>query len=254
MKKYIVSFLFSLLFISFFATEIVASTNKLFDSYGLNLGLNTFRLLGDLSSVQSQLTSNNNRLGGGLRFIEPGIDLSATIFIDSNKKHRLIVGGEYIWMNSREVNSVTSNIYNYSYHKVQFADFYLGYHYAFWAAPFQEVKIYSGAEIMLNNITLHKLDRGTVYESNPANNVALLYTKDPSTRIGGRIRAGFEGRLYQQIYINASFTLGIYNLLLRDDSTGELFNSPNSFEKKESHQPFFNYLLSFQYRFGQSQP
>jgi len=248
MKKYIVS----LLFISFFATEIVASTNKLFDSYGLNLGLNTFRLLGDLSSVQSQLASK--RFGGGLRFIEPGIDLSSTIFIDSNKKHRLIVGGEYIWMNSREVSSISSNIYHYSYHKVQFVDFYLGYHYAFWSAPFQEVKIYSGAEIMLNNIILNELDRGTVYKSNPANNDTYLYTKDASTRIGGRVRVGFEGRLYQQLYINASFTLGIYNLLLRDDSTGELFNSPNSFETKESFQPFFNYLLSFQYRFGQPQP
>src|SRR5215510_2525136 len=111
MKKHIVSFLFILLFNSYSPTQLISKMN-FFDSYGINLGLNTFKLLGDLSSVQSQFDYN---LGGGLRFIESGIDLSATFFIDSNLRHRVIVGGEYIWMNSREVASRTSLIYDYSY-------------------------------------------------------------------------------------------------------------------------------------------
>ena len=248
MKKYIVSFSIVFLFTSFFSVQLVSGM-KFFDSYGINLGLNTFKLLGDLSSVQSQIVSGNARSGGGLRFIESGIDLSSTFFIDNSLRHRLITGGEYIWMNSREARSISSMSYAYYYHRVQFLDFYLGYHYAFWAAPFQDVKIYAGAEAMLNNITLNELETGIAYLRNPTNNTSFSFTKDATTRVGGRIRAGFEGRLYENLFINASFTLGLYNLLMRDDSTGELFNSRNSFETKESLQPFFNYLISFQYRF-----
>ena len=228
----------------------VFSSVRLFDSYGINLGFNTFQLLGNLSSVQSQIVSDNStHSGGGLRFIESGFDIGATFFVDSNLQHRVILGSESIWMNSKEVRSVSSLVYAYSQHKVQFTNFYLGYHFVFWNAPFQDVKIYSGAEMMLNNITLNELERGITYLQNSSSNSAITYKKDATTRIGGRVRAGFEGRLYEQLFINASFTLGFYNLLLRNNSTGELFNSVNSDETKESLQPFFNYLISFQYRF-----
>ena len=248
MKKYIVTLFLFFLFGLYFPAKLISQT-KLFDSYGINFGLNTFKLLGNLSSVQSQNIRTNNVSGGGLSFIEPGIDFSVTFFTDSNLRHRVVVGGEYIWMNSREVTSISYYIYNYSYHRVQFFDIYSGYHYAFWKAPYQNVKVYAGAELMLNNTTLNELDRGIIYIQNPTSSITNLYAKSSSMRLGGRIRAGFEGRLYEQLYINASFALGVYNLLLRDDSTGELFNSPNSLEKKESFQPFFNYLISFQYRF-----
>jgi len=247
MKKYVVSFLFVLLITPFFSVQLISNI-KFFDSYGINLGFNTFKLLGNLSSVQSQLSPTNFHSGGGLSFIESGVDISSTLFIDSNLRHRIIVGGEYIWMNAREVFSHSSLMYTYAQNRVQFANFYLGYHCAFYNAPYQNVKIYGGAEAMLNNITLSELSRGTVRLQNPSENTETLYLKDATTRIGGRVRAGFEGQLYEQLYINASFTLGFFNLLMRDNSTGELFNSKNSFETKESLQPFFNYLISFQYR------
>jgi hypothetical protein len=271
MKKYVISFLFLFLFSLYLPIELISaeanessselnnSSSKLnensskfnlFDACGINLGLNTFKLLGNLSSVQPQnAREENTRPGGGLAFIESGIDLSATFFIDTALQHRVIVGGEYIWMNAREVSSISPYLYYYSYHTVQFVDFYVGYHYVFWNAPFQDVKIYAGAEAMVNNITLNELDRGLIYMNFPQQNRTFLYTKESSTRLGARVRAGFEGRLHKQLYINASFTLGLYNLLLRENSTGELFNYRNSFETKESLQPFFNYLLSFQYRF-----
>jgi hypothetical protein len=47
--------------------------------------------------------------------------------------------------------------------------------------------------------------------------------------------------------------LGIYNLLGRNDDVGELFNQTIPailFNDKESLQPFFNFLVSFQYRFN----
>jgi hypothetical protein len=78
---------------------------------------------------------------------------------------------------------------------------------------------------------------------------------DASFRFGSRIRAGFEGRLHERIYANASFTLGIYNLLGRNDRVGELFNQTLMlFDTKESLQPFFNFLVSFQYRFNDKLP
>jgi hypothetical protein len=140
-------------------------------------------------------------------------------------------------------------MYEFAYHSVNILDFYLGYHYAFFAAPFQNVKIYTGAEIMFNTVLSNELETGEKYMLSPKNDTKNIATKDTEFRIGGRIRAGFEGKLYQNIYLNASFAIGAYNLLLRNDANGELFNSKNNFETKELLQPFFNYTLELQYRF-----
>lgn len=233
-----------------FSFEIFGK-NDLYNSVGINLGFNTFKLLGDGASVQRQIIGSNwqSHSGGGLEYIEPGLDLSATCFIDSNLKHRAILGFEYIYMNAKEIKALSPLAYIFSYHNVQFFDLYVGYHYSFWKANFQNVKIFAGPEIMLNNILKNELEKGIRYLLIPNADTKNIYTKPSSTRLGGRIRAGFEGKIYDHLYINASFTIGIYNLLLKNNANGEHFNSLNTFETKESNQLFFNYLLSFQYRF-----
>jgi hypothetical protein len=95
------------------------------------------------------------KLGGGLEYIESGIDISAVFFLDTNYKHRFIFGGEYIFMNAKEVESIRTLGYNYIHHQVQLADFYVGYHYSFYQAPFQNVRLYAGIELMANNMVLN---------------------------------------------------------------------------------------------------
>jgi hypothetical protein len=107
---------------------------------------------------------------------------------------------------------------------------------------------------MFNNIILNELKDGLKavpgVRDSIVSEIELIYSKPHSFRMGSRIRIGFEGRIKENIYLGASGTLGIYNLLGRNDKTGELFNYPNAFDKQEAFQPFFNFLISFQYRFN----
>jgi len=234
-------------------------SKDLFNDVGINLGFNTFRLVGDNPATEPIFVKRDNKLphsGGGLNYIEPGVDLSATLFLDDNKIHRIIAGGEYISMNGKEAASIENVGYKYAYHKVSFIDAYMGYHFSFYKAPFQNVRIFAGLEFMFNNIILNELERGfKILPGNESSHYAdsqyvEIYKKEPAFRIGSRIRVGFEGRIKENIYITASTTLGIYNLINRNDATKELFTIPRSLDTKESFQPFFNFLISFQYRFN----
>lgn len=233
--------------------NVASSKNKLFNSSAINLGLNTIKLLGDLPSTQPQflIYGNSSQIhsGGGLIYTDPGIDLSATFFIDTNLLHRFIVGSEYLALKGREIRLISSYVHVTSHHYVDLLNFYLGYHYSFWQTRFQNAKFYAGPEIMFNSVVRNQRNLDTLYLLFSDRNTGVSTQKDYDFRIGGRLKAGFEGRLHNNIYINVGFTVGAYNLLLRDKSKGELFNAKNSFETTESIQPFFNYLISFQYRF-----
>jgi hypothetical protein len=232
-------------------------SNDLFKDVVLNVGFNTFRLFSNNSSIQSQFVYINGLgySGGGLSYIEPGLDISTTLFLDNENVHRLLVGVEYIGMNAKEIKSWQNFAYYYKYHQVNFIDGYLGYHYSFYKAPWQNVRIYSGLELMFNNIIYNKHQSGLKKVQNitppyPVEEEESIYSKPTTFRFGSRIRAGFEGRIKEKIYLGGSFTVGIYNLFDRDDSTGELFNYPSKLDKGESFQPFFNFLISVQYRFN----
>lgn len=229
-------------------------SSSLFEDVAINVGFNIFRLIGDNPSLQPQFPYKDGKItytGGGLEYIESGIDISATLFFDTNNIHRLVIGSEFIGMNPKEVRSAEDYAYFYRYHSVNFIDGFLGYHFSFYKAPWQNVRIYSGLEMMFNNIILNELKWGLKSVKKPeiVSEFDSTLSKPHTFRIGSRIRVGFEGRIMDNVYINASGTLGIYNLLLRNNSTGELFHIPNPFDKGEALQPFFNFLISFQYRF-----
>ena len=263
-NKYLIFFLKALFLTTLFSsdlfaapnannTDTVSSQNKIFNLFAINLGLNTIRLLGDLPSTQPQflIYGDDSQIhsGGGLRYTDPGIDLSATFFVDTNLLHRFIVGAEYIALKGREIRVISNYVHITSHHYVDLLDFYLGYHFSLWQTKFQNAKFYIGPEIMFNSVMQNKRNVDTLYLLFSDKNTGVSIKKDYDFRIGGRLKTGFEGRLRDNIYINVGFTLGAYNLLLRDKSKGELFNAKNSFETTESIQLFFNYLISFQYRF-----
>ena len=223
----------------------------LFYDYGINLGFQTLRLIGDNSSTKTMYKHN----GGGLIHAEPGVDFGATFFIDTNYKHRLIIGGEYDYMLVKEVEMESYEQYDFMHHKVQLFNVFLGYHYSFYQARWQSVRFYSGAEILYNNMLANELLSGKQMQQSASPMSENRFSKDLATRIGARLKIGFEGRLYKNFFINSNFTIGYYNLLLRDDATGELFNKPASspelsFDSKESLQLYYNINVGFQLRFN----
>lgn len=247
----VILYIFVFLFCGINVANAESFLNYLFQDYAINGGLSTFRLIGDNPSIQPQyITGSQTNQGGGLRFIEPGVDVAGIGFLDDDHIQRVVLGFEYFWMNSKEIEykSITHKTFDFYYHSVQMGGIYLGYHYVFLHTSFRSVKIFAGPDIMCNFLTSNVTERG---RHNPDSQYDTYnkYEKNATVRLGARLKLGFDGHIYDRWYLSASGTLGIYNLLLRDDSNGELFNIPSSVDKRESFQPFFNYAVEFQYRF-----
>ncbi len=248
MKHYLFIFL---LFTSIHAISVCEPVIK---KATANINFNTIQLLGDNVSKQHMFVtlSQGNQIypGGGLRFIQPGFDLSAIFFLDTNLKHRTIAGLEYLSMTSKEILPMSLTAYYYARHDISLFDIYLGYHYAFWCIGFQDTKVYAGPEIMFNTMPVNEYEKGIKYQNSPQNDLVQESVSKPfAFRIGGRIKLGIEGKLYENILANIGFTGGIYNLLLRDDATGELFNRQSKYDTEEAFQPFYNFSIGIQYRF-----
>jgi len=156
-----------------------------------------------------------------------------------------------MFLKSLEKMPTSANSYLFAKHYISLFDIFLGYHYAFWDMKWQNAKLYIGPEVMLNMMLNNKFDGGTKYLSSntPAINTMISTKKDFATRIGGRIRLGVEGQIRDNWYVNSSFAIGIYNLLLRNSKTGELLNSKNEYETKEQLQAFYNFNVGIQYKF-----
>ena len=114
-------------------TLLTTKTNAsdyLFSDIGINLSFNTLKLIGDNRATQDMM-----KYGGGLRYIEPGFDLSTTLFLDDKYKKRLNAGIESIFMNVKEVESENKYMYHFSHHQVTTFNIYAGYAHTIYKAP-----------------------------------------------------------------------------------------------------------------------
>ncbi|MBQ6269885.1 MAG: hypothetical protein IJK61_07190 [Bacteroidetes bacterium] len=213
----------------------------------------TIKLLSDNMSTKYQIIGIGDNTqtysGGGLQYIQPGIELSALLYLDKKELHRFIGGIEYMSLTSKEKIDKSAFSSLIAKHNVKLLDIFTGWHYAFWDMDWQEAKLYIGPEIMFNFMLNNSFSGGTKYKADSEANKIIETKKDPTFRIGSRIRTGVEGKIKNNFYVNINFAIGIYNLLLRDDSTGELLNSKNVFDTKESFQPFYNFNIGLQYKF-----
>ena len=119
----------AIFFFLLFSTTVLKGEYVFYD-IGINIGFSTFQLLTDNRSTQEMFL-----YGGGLSYIEPGIDISTTLFLDSIYTHRLVGGLESHFMAVKEIKPESSNAYRFSHHQVTTTNIFIGYHYAFYKAP-----------------------------------------------------------------------------------------------------------------------
>ncbi len=253
-------YFFLLVILYIFHYSSYATSQEIIKKASVSLKFATMKLLSETTATKPQIFqlggTSQIYSGGGLQFIEPGAELLANLYLDDEELHRGIIGTEFLALKSLEKMPNSSASYLFAKHKVSLFDIFFGYHYAFWDMKWQNAKLYCGPEIMLNTMLNNKFEGGMKYlasnnDSSHNNDINRIIstTKNLAFRIGGRIRIGVEGQIIDNWYVNSSFSIGIYNFLLRNSETGELFNSKNEYETQEQLQTFYNFNVGIQYNF-----
>jgi hypothetical protein len=191
--------------------------------------------------------------GAGFDGQQAGISLRMLYGIDAVKNMRVTAGLDYYFLRGIQRNQFTSSTLFFTY-SVDMPTLVLGTEYALLEYPPGDARIYAGIEARGAltiakpiNFRLVRLKGDTLIQSGKGE------IKENAFRLGGAVRLGIDGEIYDPFYVNFSVGYGIINLVGRDDSRGELF-TPNHtavgyIEAKENF--IHNMLVSFliQYRF-----
>ncbi len=240
------------IFIFFGFTQHIFAHNLIKD-FGIEANFATMKLLGNTMATKMQIfqkqSSGQIHSGGGLQFIQPGLELAAIGYFGEEKQYRGVAGVEFIWLTSKERIPFALGTWLFAKHELTLMDFSFAWHYVFWNMQWQDAKLYVGPELMCNFMLQNDFNGGTNYSAPDIKDQVISTSKDMNFRLGLRTRIGVEGKLQDNWYFNGSFSVGAYNLLGRNDETGELFNMKNDFDKKEYIQYFYNINIGFQYKF-----
>lgn len=186
-------------------------------------------------------------IGGSFKNAQPGIKLKGTFLFDSMKDLRLTTSFDYLFFSGKERYGVPPNVSIAYVHELNLASFGLGMEYVWANLDFANAKIYTGFDLQANHIhgayfkeAIRYLDRfkeDDVYEDG----------KTDALRFGGSIRLGVEGRLREQFYVNTGLSVGVLNVIGRDDNRGELLTPLTLFESTENMLSVLQVYILIQY-------
>lgn len=221
----------------------VESTAKL--RYSVGGGLRTVQILGtnpNNSPMLQRDTLKEQYIGGGFTQTNSGIVIAG--FLEFGETADLVMpfGFEYSEYIALERIPISPRTTAYLRNTVAAPSLFVGMNYKFFTFPFAGVRAYTGIELNTNFFQSTDFYRKIEYGNLDSNFITQIKTKTPATRIGGDIKLGFDGPVYQRLFINASIALSAANLLFRDDNRGELMTPSKLDESKEN--------IMFTFRFG----
>ncbi|MDQ1266145.1 MAG: hypothetical protein QG635_1297 [Bacteroidota bacterium] len=213
-------------------------------------GLSTCYILGDNPASLPMLQRDENKpavQGGGFGIREPGFGLAATFNLDEEGDWRMPVTFDYYIFRSAQRVPVYRTLTALLYNEYDVASLSLGAKYSVLYFPLGNANIYIGAEAKGNIISQSTYKKRHDYQNDALDTMAVYHWKDAAFRIGAAARIGLEGEIWGPWMINTSIAIGAMNLLLRDDSRGELLTPEKYLEDKETimYNIFFSLLLQY---------
>lgn len=185
--------------------------------------------------------------GGSFKYSQPGIQIRATFPINNHEDFRFISTFDYIFFVGRERFGYDKAKILFS-NKLDLISFSLGLEYVWANLDFANAKLYTGLDIKANYIHNLHFDQYIELADDPENPSLEVYDpKVNALRFGGDIKLGVEGRLRKNFYINTGLSLGVVNLIGRDDSRGELMTPLTVFENQESFLSVLQVFILVQY-------
>jgi hypothetical protein len=248
-KNFSLRIIFIIILISFFSNISYAQfKNKIF----IAAGLSTVEIMGDnwgkLPILQRD-TSKADIIGGGFTGPQTGFGLLLTMIPDEKENFRIPIGFDYYLYNAAQRVPYTRNITYQFHHDINVYNLNLGLNYVLLRLSLAEAKILTGIEARTSFISGQ--DFNTAIEDRTVttpDKIIRQPAKANTVRLGGALRLGIEGHIYEQWYLNINYGIGVMNLLGNDNSRGELLTPKIDPEKTENK--VWNFLFSFllQYR------
>lgn len=209
-------------------------------------GLTTYWINGYNAGNQPLFPDTAHVFGGGIYGQQPGISLRAIYMLDTNRKYRVTLGGDYLFLSGGQrmeekffqlIGRHTMNILSLSG----------GFEYAFVTLPLANAKIYAGAEANCSFLENIEFQRRLYYKVFDTLIIQTPATKQSATRFGAAVRLGVEGELLDPLYVNMSIAYSAVNLFNRNDNRGELLTPQRIGEIKESivGNIFFSFWLQY---------
>lgn len=244
-------------FIKVFLIVILASSVNSFGQFSDNIkvaaGIITSQIVNNNSAKSSVLVLDSQSdfiPGGSFRDAQVGAQILFTSALDKEDRFRIPFGIGYMFYNGKERVSVNENIVTFSTHDVNILELSTGIHYVLGKVNIANANVYTGLELKWNYI--HN-DRGTIitkYTYIPDNDIYYdIPAKENTSRIGGGLKLGADGKLWDRVYINAGATLHWVNMLGKDNARGELLTAKwNTFkEMQESEVLLAQVFILIQY-------
>jgi hypothetical protein len=232
-----------------------ASNSQFLRHTSVAVGLSTTQILGSNPgklSIQPSGEVEPYVFGGGFIGALPGLEIRLTVPIDEERRWRVPFGVDFQFYSAKERVPVGSYIEDHWEHTFEVVTPYIGLSYVMQDLKFLKAKTYLSCELRvasISNITSIWREHYLIKEYWDLDTTIFNPTKPETTRFGGILRAGVEGKLFDPIQLNASIGLSLMNVFGRDDSRKELLTPFRLFEMRESYVWNLNFSLLFQYTF-----
>ena len=189
-------------------------------------------------------------IGGSFDGVESGIAVHFETNLDKKSHFMLPVSFENIWMDANEQYVRAAYDREYWKHSINCQKIGTGLNWVFFTFPFKDCKAYMGVEAKLFFIN------GEVFKVKEVKQIAgvdtsfsrSFKTKDDAVRLGGEYKLGFRGQLTGNFYVNCFLGIQAHNLLMRDDSRGQLLTPISTYETKEEVVWGLHYNFSIEYK------
>lgn len=226
---------------------VYSSSSQIFKDTFVGLGMTTTKILGDNPNTYS---FNNTIIGGSYGEWQLGIEARAIFPVNSTNSLRVPIGIDYQFFRAYErypyfgQSTVFTNSAN-------IMSFYSGINYVLLKFNVAQAKLYASLEPRFSYIHNLSFVKSINYaDPSKQDEEESFRNKDNAFRIGGSFKLGIEGRLKDNLFINASFGVTAINLFLADDERGELFApEPNDpLQQQESTVGTYNLTIMLQYK------
>lgn len=235
------------------SSGVLHSQSRLFDNVSISAGVTAIQILGNNPATATMIERDSTKpqiFGGSFDGPQPGISFMLDFSLDEQRKYVIPVGIEHNFFEGLERVPIAKDVTARFRHTNQLTTLKTGFRYSFMKFPFANVIAYTALDARFTFVHQGDYYQSIEYEQYDSLEVYEAKTKDAATRIGGALRIGFEGDIYEPWYIVCDASWGIMNLLGRDDTRGQLLTPNTRFEKLvESYVYTFNFQILLQYRF-----
>lgn len=243
----------NILFLIVFALALTASKAEEGYTYDIGFGIKTSYILGDNAARAPIVRTDTNAaaiIGGSFEMVQPGLEFRFTSPIFNN--FRLMFNYGIDFFSGRERIPLGPFISDFYHHRVNLHTFNLGIQYVYAKIKVADSRFYVGLEPQLTLVNPTKYYYKRDYRIQNELDVEInAETKEATTRLGGLLRLGVDGRLKDDIYVNISGGFSMINLIGADNARGELLTIEPSFSQQETENllQMVHFSIMLQYKF-----